>query len=88
MRNGAWAYFASLLTALPTVALAADAPPAAASSAIVPRVDGLEVRHGRALMQVTALTDQVVRIRIARAGVLPEDASWAVLQQYVPIMPL
>src|SRR6266404_2346411 len=49
------------------------------SDGVVPRSDGFEVRRGRVLMRVTALTDQVLRVRIARDGVLPEDASWAVL---------
>jgi alpha-glucosidase len=40
--------------------------------------NGLEVHSGRAVMNVLALRDDVVRIRIARSGELPEDASWAV----------
>ncbi|MFL6758437.1 MAG: TIM-barrel domain-containing protein [Sphingomonas sp.] len=43
------------------------------------RADGLEVHRGRVLMRVTAVTDQIIRVRIARDGILPEDASWAVL---------
>lgn len=41
--------------------------------------NGVQVRTGDALMQVTALSDSVLRIRIARGKALPEDASWAVL---------
>ncbi|MGA8429685.1 MAG: TIM-barrel domain-containing protein [Candidatus Sulfotelmatobacter sp.] len=40
---------------------------------------GVEVYSGKAVIQVIALQDDVVRIRIARDGILPEDASWAVL---------
>ena len=40
--------------------------------------NGAEVRHGPVLMRVTALTDHILRVRIARDGTLPEDASWAV----------
>src|SRR5690349_9661853 len=40
---------------------------------------GIEVYSGKAIIQVVALRDDVVRVRIARDGVLPEDASWAVL---------
>jgi alpha-glucosidase len=40
---------------------------------------GIEVYSGKAVIQVLALRDDVVRVRIARDGVLPEDASWAVL---------
>ena len=29
-------------------------------------------------MRITALTDSIVRVRIARDGKFPEDASWAV----------
>jgi alpha-glucosidase len=41
--------------------------------------NGIEVYSGKALVQVMALRDDVIRVRIARDGVLPEDASWAVL---------
>jgi alpha-glucosidase len=44
-----------------------------------PLRNGIEVRAGQAVMQVVALRDDVIRIRMARAGNLPEDASWAVL---------
>ena len=40
---------------------------------------GIEVYSGKGIIQVIALRDDVVRVRIARDGVLPEDASWAVL---------
>ena len=30
-------------------------------------------------MQITALRDDVLRMRVGPAGALPEDASWAVL---------
>lgn len=32
-------------------------------------------------MQVTALTEEIVRVRVGRDGALPEDSSWAVLPQ-------
>src|SRR5579859_2465756 len=41
--------------------------------------DGLEVSSGKAIIQITALRDDVIRVRIGRDGSLPEDASWAVL---------
>ena len=44
-----------------------------------PTANGIEIRSGTAIMQVTALRDDVVRIRVGPAGQLPEDASWAVL---------
>ncbi len=41
--------------------------------------NGLEVHSGPAILQVTALRDDVIRVRVGPAGQLPEDASWAVL---------
>ncbi len=49
-----------------------------AQSAITPRADGVEVRVGATAMRITAMTDGLVRVRVARDGVYPEDASWAV----------
>ena len=47
----------------------------------MPLANGIEVRSGNAVMQVTALADAVVRVRIAQGDTLPEDASWAVLSE-------
>jgi alpha-glucosidase len=41
--------------------------------------NGIEIRCGAAVMQITALRDDVVRVRVGPSGQLPEDASWAVL---------
>ncbi len=41
--------------------------------------NGIEVRCGTAVMQIIALRDDVLRVRVGAAGQLPEDASWAVL---------
>ena len=41
--------------------------------------NGIEVYSGKAILQILALRDDVIRVRVARDGVLPEDASWAVL---------
>src|SRR5258708_17822298 len=77
-----------------TVHAAGATPPADNSigDGLFSRPDGIEARRGRVLMRVTALTDQIVRVRIARDGVLPEDASWAVLPamraQRAPVRPL
>jgi alpha-glucosidase len=59
------------------VALAALAPPAQAQ-ALSPRPDGVEVRAAGLTLRVTAQTDAILRVRIARDGKFPEDASWAV----------
>ncbi len=44
-----------------------------------PLPNGIEVRSGDALMVVTALREDVLRVRISPTPILPEDASWAVL---------
>ena len=44
-----------------------------------PITGGIEIRFGAALPQITALRDDVLRVRVGPAGQLPEDASWAVL---------
>jgi alpha-glucosidase len=41
--------------------------------------NGIEVYSGKAILQVTALRDDLIRVRVGRDGILPEDASWAVL---------
>jgi len=67
----------------------AQASQANASPQLAARDDGVEVRLGKMLIRVVALTDAILRIRIARDGVLPEDASWAVAastrQQHVTV---
>src|ERR1700693_6513955 len=57
--------------------LSAIGAPAAAANIIV-RSDGADIRSGSWFMRVTALTDDILRVRAAAAGDLPEDASWAV----------
>ncbi len=44
-----------------------------------PLPNGVELHDGGLVMQITALHDDVLRIRASGTGVLPEDASWAVL---------
>jgi alpha-glucosidase len=41
--------------------------------------NGVELRDGNANIQVTALRDDVLRIRVSKTEKMPEDASWAVL---------
>jgi alpha-glucosidase len=43
--------------------------------------DGIELHDGALVMQITALREDVLRIRASHTGVLPEDASWAVLAE-------
>ena len=44
-----------------------------------PLPNGVELHDGGLVMQITALRDDALRIRASGTGVLPEDASWAVL---------
>ncbi|HZB87397.1 MAG TPA: glycoside hydrolase family 31 protein [Terracidiphilus sp.] len=41
---------------------------------------GVELRAGAAIVAITALREDVLRVRVGPAGQLPEDASWAVLK--------
>jgi alpha-glucosidase len=43
--------------------------------------DGIELHSGLAVMRISALDEDVLRVRIGPNGTLPEDASWAVLAQ-------
>jgi alpha-glucosidase len=60
-----------------------NVPPAsfAQVTAMRPLANGMELRDGSMVMQITALRDDVLRIRAGRGGKLPEDASWAVLPE-------
>src|ERR1700689_4596600 len=40
---------------------------------------GIDLRDGEARMQIVALRDDVIRIRVSRSSEFAEDASWAVL---------
>jgi alpha-glucosidase len=44
-----------------------------------PLPNGIELHSKQAILQITALRDDLLRVRIGATGVLPEDASWAVL---------
>lgn len=44
-----------------------------------PLPSGIEIHCGPAILQITALRDDVLRVRVGASGQLPEDASWAVL---------
>ncbi len=64
------------LAALSAPALSQTAPVPPPPPA-TPLSNGAELSNGSATIRVTALTDTILRIRIAR-GAFPEDASWAV----------
>lgn len=78
--------FASLFLAATTQANGWTETPATPGFVRLDRVtasratsNGIELRSGNAILHISALRDDVVRIRVGPAGQLPEDASWAVL---------
>ena len=40
-----------------------------------PNANGIEIRLGSAIMQITALRDDIVRVRVNPSGQLPKDTS-------------
>src|SRR5258707_12137206 len=40
--------------------------------------DGAEIHSGPWFLRVTALSDDILRVRAAASGALPEEASWSV----------
>ena len=50
-----------------------------AVSGFQPLPNGIEVRAGSAVLRITAVRDDILRMRIAPDAKLPEDASWAVI---------
>ncbi len=44
-----------------------------------PLPNGIAIQSGAATLHITALRDDVIRVRIAAGSTLPEDASWSVL---------
>ena len=70
--------FATAVLSAPVIAQPVQA---AAASGIRALPNGVEASNGEATIRVTALTDSVVRVRVARGGKFPEDASWAVAAQ-------
>ncbi|MEG3125443.1 TIM-barrel domain-containing protein [Sphingomonas sp. GB1N7] len=54
---------------------------AAIAATLSPQKDGVEIAIGATKMRLIALTDDLIRVRIARDGTYAEDASWAVLPE-------
>ncbi len=78
-RRGVAMFLASILASTaPAIATAAPTQAIAAPTSSAPLKDGIELHQGSVVMRVTALTDDILRVRIGRDGMLPEDASWAV----------
>ncbi len=69
------------VASISAMAQTASAPPATTIDTVTgsqPLRDGVEIQAGSAVLRITALRDDIIRVRIA-PGPLPEDASWAVL---------
>ena len=75
--------------AAPALSQPAPLPP---PTSVVPLKNGAEFSNGTATIRVIALTDSTLRVRVARDGNFPEDASWAVPAEVraksVPVEPL
>jgi alpha-glucosidase len=69
------------LSALVVCSLLCATVARAAVPDIILRSDGADIRSGSWIVRVTALTDEILRVRAAAAGDLPEDASWAVPEE-------
>ncbi len=69
---------AASLAALASPAQSQQAPVRPGPPPTVPLKNGAEVSNGAATIRVTAVTDSILRVRIARDHDFPEDASWAV----------
>jgi alpha-glucosidase len=78
-----WAVAALGASQLPAQELASPSDSADFSrvTSVQPLANGIELHDGPLIMRITALRDDVIRIRASRSGVLPEDASWAVLPE-------
>jgi alpha-glucosidase len=75
--------FAAILA---TVSASAQAASSAQSATTLDAVtsfqslhNGIEIKSGAASLRITALRDDILRVRIAADGLFPEDSSWAVL---------
>jgi alpha-glucosidase len=85
------AFFFSLFLCTAIVSICAPAQTSPASPAgtlsfstitsVAPLSNGIELRDGALTMRITALRDDVLRIRASRTAALAEDASWAVLPE-------
>ncbi len=48
---------------------------------VIPLPDGMAIEQDSTREEITALRDDIIRIRVGRNGTMPEDASWAVLPE-------
>jgi alpha-glucosidase len=79
--------FATALCSLAAVSVAQNAsgPQAAVTLDVVSSVealrDGVQIQSGPAVLRITALRSDILRLRVSSTSTLAEDASWAVLPE-------
>ncbi len=77
--------YAIIASAASTAAQNATGLPTAVTldvvSASEPLRDGIQIQSGPAVLRITALRDDIIRVRVSPNSTLPEDASWAVLPE-------
>ena len=80
----------AVLTAISQSTSTAAQPPSPSASGRVeldavthaePLPDGIQIQAGEAQLRITALRDDIVRVRVSAGAQLPEDASWAVVPE-------
>jgi alpha-glucosidase len=81
-----WIVFFGMITALSALAIAQTpaSEPVVTLDTVTnsqPLHDGIQLQSGPAIVRITALRDDIIRIRMAPGSELPEDASWAVLSE-------
>lgn len=81
-----WIVFFGMITALSASAIAQTpaSEPVVTLDTVTnsqPLHDGIQLQSGPAIVRVTALRDDIIRVRMAPGSELPEDASWAVLSE-------
>jgi alpha-glucosidase len=68
------------LALAPLAATSAMAEPGmTAKTSVIATSNGLRLSEGMRILDIAALRDDIIRVRISHSGALPEDASWAVL---------
>jgi alpha-glucosidase len=78
-------FLVTVPTLLPSILLAAQAPDQGAffvpdqGISFSPLPNGIAIQDGGTREEIIALRDDVIRVRVGRGNIMPEDASWAVL---------
>src|SRR5438067_274584 len=78
-----------LLSCLSSLAVASDQPwqSIGAVSQVRKLPNGVELTAGKSAVRVVAVTDSVIRVRVAQSGSFPDDHSWAILPEALPKPP-